>query len=123
MQPLKYTKFDRYIHMMILFFFHKMPKRRRESRQFQSDLHGTQKSGPLRRERPAGTVKKQSTGCRNRAAGELEGARPASNWISERPKMPISGIFGYRILPSGKIRARKAQSKKTQMDFFDNLTS
>ena len=35
--------------------------------------------------------------------------------------MPISGIFGYRILPSGKIRARKAQSKKSQMDFFDKL--
>ena len=67
------------------------------------------------------TVKKRSTRCQNREAGELEGARPASNWISERPKMPISGIFGYRILPSGKIRARKAQSKKSQMDFFDKL--
>ena len=36
--------------------------------------------------------------------------------------MPISGIFGYRILPSGKIRARKAQSKKSLLDFFDKLT-
>ena len=35
--------------------------------------------------------------------------------------MPISGIFGYRILPSGKIRARKAQSKKSLLDFFDKL--
>ena len=35
--------------------------------------------------------------------------------------MPITGIFGYRILPSGKIRARKAQSKKSKMDFFDKL--
>ena len=37
--------------------------------------------------------------------------------------MPISGIFGYRILPSGKIRARKAQSKKSLLDFFDKLNA
>ena len=69
------------------------------------------------------TVKEHGKSNCNRAAGELEGARPASNWIGERPKKPVLGFFGYRILPSGKIRARKAQSKKSHRDFFDKLTA
>ena len=67
--------------------------------------------------------KKHCPGCRDRAAGEFEGARPASNRIGERPKKPYFGFFGFRILPYGKIRARKAQAKKSAKDFFDKLSA
>ena len=60
---------------------------------------------------PCKSVKNRRDGLRKGGAGELEGARPASNWIGKRPKKPISGFFGYRILPYGKIRARKLVKK------------
>ena len=70
---------------------------------------------------PCKSVKKRRDGLRKGGAGELEGARPASNWIGERPKKPISGFFGLRILPQGKIRARKLVKKVPVGDFFDKL--
>ena len=41
------------------------------------------------------TVKKPADMKDDRAAGELEGARPASSWINRRPKgLDFSRLFG-----------------------------
>ena len=58
-----------------------------------------------------------------RAAGELEGARPASNTIIRRP-----GTLDFQVLPDNSIlleakySAAEAQSKKPGKDFFDKLS-
>ena len=59
----------------------------------------------------------------DRAAGELEGARPASNTIARRSEKPcFSRLFGNSILCSAKMLGGKAQSNKVlPKDFFDKL--
>ena len=58
----------------------------------------------------------------DRAAGELEGARPASNTINRRPKTLAVQVFSEnRFLPEAKYSAAEAPSKKSVTDFFDKL--
>ena len=62
-------------------------------------------------------------GADKRAAGELEGARPASNTINRRPK----GLIHQRLLEQSSIliiskcSADEACQKKSSQDFFDKL--
>ncbi len=58
----------------------------------------------------------------DRAAGELEGARPTSNTINRRPKTLAVQVFSDNsILPEAKYSAAEAPSKKSATDFFDKL--
>ena len=60
----------------------------------------------------------------DRAAGELEGARPASNTIRRRlKKLALSSFFRYSILPFGKMLGGRSLSKKSVQGFFDKLKS
>ena len=53
---------------------------------------------------PFETVKNLAEASNDRAAGELEGARPASNTIARRPKsLDFSRFFGNSILSSDKM--------------------
>ena len=62
-------------------------------------------------------------GADKRAAGELEGARPASNTINRRPKVLIHQrlLEQSSILIISKCSADEACQKKSSQDFFDKL--
>ena len=60
-------------------------------------------------------------GADKRAAGELEGARPASNQINRRQKPCYSKAFGNCILNSFKMLGGKRSQKSPARDFFDKL--
>ena len=62
-------------------------------------------------------------GADKRAAGELEGARPASNTINRRPKVLIYQrlLEQSSILIISKCSADAACQKKSSQDFFDKL--
>ena len=64
-------------------------------------------------------------GADKRAAGELEGARPASNTINRRPKVLIHQrlLEQSSILIISKCSADEACQKKSSQDFFDKLDS
>ena len=58
----------------------------------------------------------------DRAAGELERARPASSWINRRPEsLAFQGFPDNSILLDAKCSAAEAQSKKSNKDFLDKL--
>ena len=58
----------------------------------------------------------------DRAAGELEGARPASSTIARRSKrLENQGFSKTAFCVRPKCSAGKAQSKKSTKDFFDKL--
>ena len=63
-------------------------------------------------------------GADKRAAGELEGARPASNTINRRPKVLIHQrlLEQSSILIISKCSADEACQKKSSQDFFDKLS-
>ncbi len=64
-------------------------------------------------------------GADKRAAGELEGARPASNTINRRPKVLIHQrlLEQSSILIISKCSADEACQKKSSQDFFDKLNN
>ena len=70
------------------------------------------------------SVKKHvQQGTDKRAAGELEGARPASNTINRRPKVLIHQrlLEQSSILIISKCSADEACQEKSSQDFFDKL--
>ena len=72
------------------------------------------------------SVKKHvQQGTDKRAAGELEGARPASNTINRRPKVLIHQrlLEQSSILIISKCSADEACQKKSSQDFFDKLNN
>ena len=55
----------------------------------------------------------------DRAAGELEGARPASSTIRRRPKKAETQPFsGYRIWADAKMRGGRSAGKKSARTFL-----
>ena len=68
--------------------------------------------------------KKLVTTYDNRAAGELEGARPASNTINRRLKrLDFQGFSDNSILPQAKCSAAKRRQKSPNKGFFDKLNT
>ena len=68
------------------------------------------------------TVKNRGPKPDFRAAGELEGVRPASSTIIRRPETLDFQVFpDNSILLEAKCSAAEAQSKKFGTDFFDKL--
>ena len=66
----------------------------------------------------AQTVKKYASMMFNRAAGELEGARPASNWINRRRKPCYIKAFGNSILNAFKMLGGKRGQKCPHRTFL-----
>ena len=78
----------------------------------------------LQKQRSFQSVKEHvQQGADKRAAGELEGARPASNTINRRPKVLIHQrlLEQNSILIISKCSADEACQKKSSQDFFDKL--
>ena len=57
------------------------------------------------------SVKNRRDGLRKGGAGELEGARPASNWIGERPKNRFHGFSGFVFCHTAKYALASAVKK------------
>ena len=64
------------------------------------------------------TVKKPAALSEDRAAGELEGARPASSWINRRPKRLIYQAFRVIAFCMKQNARRKSAVKKVPIGLF-----